>query len=100
MYPITVLPEHRLSAIDSVSSSAVPGTPSRSRNFRVAQCDPRAVGLTNRSLTRSPTEEDCFAPFGSIICASAHQGESGMAIIVGTGDFKYRIVEDWAKPPA
>ena len=23
----------------------------------------------------------------------------GMAIIVGTGDFKYRIVEDWAKLP-
>ena len=22
-----------------------------------------------------------------------------MAIIVGTGDFKYRIVEDWAKLP-
>src|SRR6266446_5459940 len=22
-----------------------------------------------------------------------------MAIIVGTGDFKYRIIEDWAKPP-
>src|SRR6266852_4954656 len=32
--------------------------------------------------------------------ASAYQGrESGMAIIVGTGDFKYRIIEDWAKLP-
>src|SRR5271168_5095655 len=27
------------------------------------------------------------------------RGEPGMAIIVGTGDFKYRIVEDWAKLP-
>src|SRR6201982_2209638 len=27
------------------------------------------------------------------------RGGPGMAIIVGTGDFKYRIVEDWAKLP-
>src|SRR5215472_11022726 len=27
------------------------------------------------------------------------RGEPRMAIIVGTGDFKYRIVEDWAKLP-
>src|ERR1700730_4817728 len=55
-------------------------------------------GDLSRSITRPP-EEDCFAPVGPIICASTHQGESGMAIIVGTGDFKYRIIEDWAKLP-
>src|SRR6516225_6344868 len=44
-------------------------------------------------------EEDCLALIASLTCALAHWRRPGMAIIVGTGDFKYRIVEDWAKLP-
>src|SRR6266446_9942277 len=45
-------------------------------------------------------EEDCLVTAASILWAVAHQRRGpSMAIIVGTGDFKYRIIEDWAKLP-
>src|SRR5258705_5462003 len=37
--------------------------------------------------------------FRSLCGQDRKSGRSAMATIVGTGDFKYRIVEDWAKLP-
>src|SRR6516225_3486602 len=50
-----------------------------------------------RSSARA--EEDCFTPVASLTWPRRIRGGPNMAIIVGSGDFKYRIIEDWAKLP-
>src|SRR6266478_2353085 len=46
---------------------------------------------------------DCLAPGRPITSRSAlYQGDAGrqgMSIIVGTGEYRYRIIEDWAQLP-
>src|SRR4030095_1457506 len=51
--------------------------------------------------TNASPDRNCLAPMPSITShrPKTKSGRSAMATIVGTGDFKYRIVEDWAKLP-
>ena len=59
----------------------------------------------------SPGQRDCLAAVGSLTsilsaptaysraARQVHIGRTGMSDIVGSGDFRYRIVENWAKLP-
>jgi hypothetical protein len=67
---------------------------SRGRRFPV-----RGRGSSPK-IRRIAVGEDCSALVRWIPSVSAHSERAAkMAIVVGTGDFKYRIIEDWAKLP-
>jgi len=82
-------------------AASITANPSARCFTRLMAAGPPSTAVSQGLPCGLGAEEDCLVTAASILWAVAHRRREAPAwrIIVGTGDFKYRIIEDWAKPP-